>query len=123
MSVVWVVKDVKGLAKAQIDVSQVAKFGAITPVFGKEVSPLDMWQMRKIVKEQVIPAAFKDNYLLVAGPSIMQLAFACEWLGHFKELRLLAYKYSTREYVVKKLQLPNRQKDTNGKVEETDDRG
>lgn len=101
MSQVWLPKK---STKAQ-DLSSVEKYGRIVEVFKKSPNPLDVDGNSKVVQDEVMPLTFKDDLVLSAGPTVLILVVVTQFLKRYGECRLLVWKHSRSEFVVRTLSL------------------
>jgi len=99
MSTVWLPMQVRA------DVSDAERFGKLITGITKPIDPFNVSEVRKIVREEVLPASDRDDFLLFASPAIVMACFLSEWLSYYGEARCLFYRDSKKCYWEKRLSL------------------
>lgn len=102
---VWIPKAIRERGR---DFSGLNRFGSSVVIFPKEVNPMNVGQQRRVLREQVLPASFSDDFVLLVGPTLMIATVITEWLNHHGRVRVLAHKQSIGDYEIRTLCLDPR---------------
>lgn len=100
------------------DVSDAGRFGEVIVCIRTAEDPFNIERIRRVIREEVLPASQRDDFLLFASPAIVMATVLTEWLSYYGEARCLFFRDSKRCYVERILRLDNRDKAVyNGKHE------
>jgi hypothetical protein len=95
MSKIWLVRESK-----DYDTSPARRHGELcAPIYSRRVSPYNFCEQERIIMEEVLPAASRDDFILTCGPQVMVGVLASVFMREHRQVRFLIWHRWDKCYV------------------------